>query len=67
MTEWMMNPESHDRDYEELQTLLQELLQEEEQAEAWSPDREGAKAPSFYMWLVKILTICPVTKIYENG
>lgn len=35
MTEWMMNPESHDRDYEELQTLLQELLQEEEdQAEA---------------------------------
>lgn len=34
MTEWMMNPESHDRDYEELQALLQELLQEEDQAEA---------------------------------
>ena len=30
MSEWMMNPEIHAEDYEELMTLIQEELTEEE-------------------------------------
>lgn len=29
MSEWMMNPEIHAEDYEELMTLIQELNEEE--------------------------------------
>ena len=29
MSEWMMNPEIHTEDYEELMTLIQELNEEE--------------------------------------